>query len=267
MGSTPPTLAHSLVISANHQVTVTLPISVAWGLAGGTAVTNTVTFTSPVLAAVGSSSVTLVVAHVAPLARDDAFNVDEDSTSGLDVLGNDADANGDSLSISAVGTPDRGGTVINGGVVVSYTPELNFAGTEVFTYTVSDGHGGLDTAWVTVTVNYINDPPFFTSVPVTTATEDMPYTYAVTADDPELISGDALTVTVPTLPGWLTLTDHGDGTATLSGTPTNAHVGDHPVVLEVTDSGGLYATQSFTITVVEKPWYRMYLPLVLRNTP
>jgi len=44
-------------------------------------------------------------------------------------------------------------------------------------------------------------------------------------------------------------------------------VGDHAVVLAVTDSGGLYATQSFTITVVEKPWYRIYLPLVLRNTP
>jgi len=34
-------------------------------------------------------------------------------------------------------------------------------------------------------------------------------------------------------------------------------------VLRVTDSGGLTDTQAFTITV----WRRVYLPLVLRNTP
>ena len=51
-----------------------------------------------------------------------------------------------------------------------------------------------------------------------------------------------------TLPAWLTLTDNGDGTATLSGTPTNAEVGTHNVVLEVSD-GSLTDTQAFTITV------------------
>ena len=121
-----------------------------------------------------------------------------------------------------------------------------------------------DNNMVSVTFTVLNVAPAFTSTPVTTATQDVPYTYTATTED---ANGDAVTITAPTLPGWLTLTDHGDGTATLSGTPTNAHVGDHAVVLEVTDSGGLYATQSFTITVVEKPWYRIYLPLALRNTP
>ncbi|MBT0961739.1 Ig-like domain-containing protein, partial [Denitromonas iodatirespirans] len=54
--------------------------------------------------------------------------------------------------------------------------------------------------------------------------------------------------TAPTLPAWLTLTDNGDGTATLSGTPTNAEVGNHAVSLQVSD-GSLTATQNFTLTV------------------
>ncbi|HOS78977.1 MAG TPA: choice-of-anchor Q domain-containing protein, partial [Anaerolineae bacterium] len=77
----------------------------------------------------------------------------------------------------------------------------------------------------------------------------VPYTYEIIADDDDLAYGDVLTITAPTLPSWLTLEDHGDGTATLSGAPTNADVGEHAVVLQVTDSGGLSAMQSFTITV------------------
>jgi GPH family glycoside/pentoside/hexuronide:cation symporter len=65
-------------------------------------------------------------------------------------------------------------------------------------------------------------------------------------------------------PAWLTLTDHGDGTATLSGTPSNADVGAHPVVLRVTDA---FTEQIFTITVAERPRYYIFLPLVLRNAP
>ena len=58
-----------------------------------------------------------------------------------------------------------------------------------------------------------------------------------------------MTITAPTLPAWLTLTDNGNGTATLSGTPTNAELGVHNVVLQVTDLGALSSSQPFTITV------------------
>ena len=42
---------------------------------------------------------------------------------------------------------------------------------------------------------------------------------------------------------------HGKGPAALTGTPTNEHVGDNSIVLRATDSTGLYAEQTFTITV------------------
>jgi len=113
----------------------------------------------------------------------------------------------------------------------------------------------------------LNRAPAFTSTPVTTATQGVLYTYAITTTDPDPPYGDALTVTAPVKPAWLTLTDHGNGTATLSGTPSSAHVGDHAVVLRAIDRAGAFAEQSFTITVAEKPRYSIFLPLVLRNTP
>ena len=104
-----------------------------------------------------------------------------------------------------------------------------------------------DTQSFTITVANVNDPPSFTSTPVTGATQDSPYTYVVAATDPD---GNPLTFSEATpLPSWLTLTDNGNGTATLSGTPANGDVGPNDVDLQVSD-GSLTDTQSFTITVV-----------------
>jgi uncharacterized repeat protein (TIGR01451 family) len=145
-----------------------------------------------------------------------------------------------------VGTPDYG-SVSTDGTTVTYTPTNRTASYDaVFTYTASDGSLS-DTATVTVTVTADNDPPAFTSTPVEDATENVAYTYAITATDVD--AGDVLTISAPTRPTWLTLVDNGDGTATLSGTPTIAHVGDHPVELQVRDTVGLTDTQPFTITV------------------
>lgn len=107
-----------------------------------------------------------------------------------------------------------------------------------------------------------NVAPIFTSAPFVTTPQDALYTYtAIVKDD----NGDSLTITAPTLPAWLTFVDHGNGTATLSGTPSNAHVGQYPVGLRVTDSKGTFAEQEFAITVSEKPGFYLYIPLVSRN--
>lgn len=112
-----------------------------------------------------------------------------------------------------------------------------------------------------------NQAPFFTSTPVAAATEGLAYNYAITTDDPDVSSGDSLTITAPTLPGWLHLTDHLNGTATLEGTPSNAEVGQHSVVLRVTDSANVFVQQEFIIIVVEKPKTTVFLPLVVSNVP
>lgn len=91
-----------------------------------------------------------------------------------------------------------------------------------------------------------NDAPVFTSTPPTIVKEDEAYNYEVKTTD---ANGDKLTLTAKTKPAWLAFKDNGDGTATLSGTPTNAEVGNFPVKLSVSDKIAPDVEQSFTIIV------------------
>jgi hypothetical protein len=123
------------------------------------------------------------------------------------------------------------------------TPTAADAGSHAIVLVVSDGSLSTQQNF-TVTVNVAPD---FTSTPVTAAVQESAYTYAVTATDAN--AGDVLTITAPTRPTWLTLTPTGNGTATLTGTPHLADLGNHDVVLHVIDAEGLVAEQSFSITV------------------
>ena len=71
----------------------------------------------------------------------------------------------------------------------------------------------------TIDVGNTNDGPSFFSTPVTDVDEDAIYTYNITVTDPD--TGDTLTISAPTVPEWLTFADNGDGTAVLTGTPSN----------------------------------------------
>lgn len=111
-------------------------------------------------------TVTVTPVNDDPVAADDAFTVAEDSTTVLSVLadngnGADTDIEGDPFAITAVGAPSQGGNAaINGaGNGLIYTPAANFFGVETFSYTISDGQGGVDSAVVTMTVTAVNDAP------------------------------------------------------------------------------------------------------------
>ena len=187
-----------------------------------------------------------VTVNFAPVALDGAVAIDEDVMTTVVILGTGGlvtDSNaGDTLTITAVGTPTEGGTAVAMGNGIDYTPLLNFSGIESFTYTVSDGTT-TSTATVTVTVSSLNDAPIFTSTEITAANEDSLYTYTATVDDVDV--GDALTLSAPVLPAWLTFTP---GTGVLTGTPLNGDVGVHNVTLRVSD-GTTTVNQVFTITV------------------
>lgn len=137
--------------------------------------------------------------------------------------------------------------------VVSYVPTANFNGSDSFTVEITDNNALdplTDSIVVNVTINPENDAPTIDSTSVNSAVEDSIYTYLITASDIDV--GDVLSITADTLPGWLTLTDNGDGTALLSGTPLNDDVGNNAVTIRVLDDSGAannFATQSFTIAV------------------
>ena len=96
-----------------------------------------------------------------PDAVDDAANVAEDSgANAIDVLANDTDPNLDPLTIISVTQGTNGSVAITGGgTSVSYSPAPDFFGSDSFTYTISDGNGGMDTATVSVNVTNVNDAP------------------------------------------------------------------------------------------------------------
>ena len=92
-----------------------------------------------------------------------------------------------------------------------------------------------------------NFAPVITSTPVTAAKQDVPYSYLFTADDVD--AADIIVLSAVTKPDWLTFTyTAGQKSATLSGTPLNVNVGNHPVTLRVSD-GHMQVDQSFTIIV------------------
>ncbi|ELA7137541.1 tandem-95 repeat protein [Vibrio parahaemolyticus] len=134
----------------------------------------------------------------APVAKDDIATTQEDTAVTIDVLPNDTDVDGDTLSIQSASVPSDQGTVeiVDGKLV--FTPAENFNGDAEITYTVTDGQL-TDEAKVTVTVNPVNDAPTIKVDAVDSITEDGVNTDTVVAtltvrdtDTPE----DQLTVSL-----------------------------------------------------------------------
>ncbi|MBE9078501.1 tandem-95 repeat protein [Romeria aff. gracilis LEGE 07310] len=84
-------------------------------------------------------SVSVGAVNDAPVAVNDQVSTAVDTAVAIDVLDNDTDADGDALSVTAVGEAANGSAAINGDGTVTYTPNAGFRGDDRFTYTVSDG--------------------------------------------------------------------------------------------------------------------------------
>jgi DNA/RNA endonuclease G (NUC1) len=111
--------------------------------------------------ATGTVNIPVTAVQDPPDAVSDSSTIAEDSgANSINVLGNDSDVDGDTLTVTAVTQGARGSVAITGGGTgVSYTPAANFFGSDSFTYTIGDGQGNSDTATVNVTVNNVNDAP------------------------------------------------------------------------------------------------------------
>ncbi|HKG56005.1 MAG TPA: S8 family serine peptidase, partial [Candidatus Limnocylindrales bacterium] len=128
-----------------------------------------------------------------PIAGDDSIVTVEDTAADVDVLANDTDADGDQLVVSGTTAPAHGLATVNIDGTIHYAPAPNFAGSDAFDYTVSDGKGGTDTARVSVVVTPVNDAPVAVDDQVST-TLDTAITIDVLANDTDA-DGDPLTTT------------------------------------------------------------------------
>ena len=126
-----------------------------------------------------------------PQAVNDSVTTNEDTLRSINVLANDSDEDGDNLTISSVSSGSNGFTSIVDNQIV-YTPAANFNGIDSFSYEISDGNGGTDTATVTVNVAPVNDLPLAKNDTVTT-NSDTGLSINVLANDSD-VDGDNLTV-------------------------------------------------------------------------
>lgn len=134
----------------------------------------------------------------------------------------------------------------NGTATLTGTPLEANVGNNSVVLRATDGTTTKDQNF-TLNVISANQPLQFTSTPITTGQVGVSYSYNVTLTGN---SGATFTITATTKPSWLTITSTGNGTATLSGTPSSGNVGSNTIVLKGTD-GTSNVEQSFAINVTE----------------
>ena len=192
-----------------------------------------------------------------PVASDDQVTMAAGTTVTFDVLSNDSDPDGDSLSLTNLANSANGQALITNDDSISYTPDSGFTGTDLFTYTVADDNGGTDTATVEVTVETPNRAPSLEAMPSQTVEENSPVGMTVvqaSATDPDgdtfsygLDGADAAAFAIDSVSGEITLAASPDFEA-----PADAD-GDNTYELTVraTDADGEASDESFTVDVVD----------------
>ena len=170
----------------------------------------------------GSASTTLDITITPvndnPVANPDAVTTNEDAPVSGNILSNDADVDGDTLSVSAASVDVDGdgiadaltlgvATVLtdNGGNPIgtltvdatgafTFTPAADYDGTvPQVAYTVSDGNGGTASSTLDITITSVNDAPVANPDAVTT-NEDTPVSGNILSNDSD-VDGDSLSVT------------------------------------------------------------------------
>ena len=104
-------------------------------------------------------------ANSAPIAKEDSYSTDEDTTLNQPapgVLANDTDPDGDDLTVALVDNVAHGQLTLKPDGSFSYTPDKDFFGTDSFTYKANDGSADSGVTKATITVNPVNDPPTVT---------------------------------------------------------------------------------------------------------
>ncbi len=182
--------------------------------------------------------------NVEPIARDD-HAVSRGSIIDINVLGNDSDADADTLYVY-LGTQAQNGIVKITNNRTTYTPNQGFIGTDTFTYILSDkaGHTAVATVTVTVTAPTVdNVAPIAQDDQVTS--NGSAITIDVLSNDSDA-DGDSLAIYIGSQPQ--------NGIATIQNsraiyTPTQGFSGTDTFKYNLSDKRGHYAVGTVTVTI------------------
>ena len=178
-----------------------------------------------------------------PIAVNDLASTEEDSPVTINVLINDSDSDGDSLSVTDL-ISTQGSALINADYSITFIPSNNFYGTASITYTLSDGQGGLSTATVSVNVNAVNDSPVGNNNYANTL-EDTPVSINVLANDTD-VDGDSLDILgASAVNGAVSISENN----ILTFTPTTNFSGTELITYNIDDGQGASAEATVTVKV------------------
>ncbi|HWT12814.1 MAG TPA: Ig-like domain-containing protein [Allosphingosinicella sp.] len=194
----------TLTLAADGSYTYT-PNAAAQALDDGETAQDSFTYTASDGTASDSATLTVTVAGAndAPVANDDAASTNEETAVSGNVLANDTDVDGESLTVTNPGTyvGAYGTLTLAADGSYTYTPNAAAQGLDdgetvqdAFAYTASDGTAS-DSATLTVSVNGANDAPVANDDTASTS-EDAAVSGNVLANDTD-VDGEALTVTNP----------------------------------------------------------------------
>ena len=189
-------------------------------------------------------TVTVQAVNDAPTGSDANVTVDEDGTATLDLAPRTADVDGDPLTMSALGTASHG-NASGSGLEVTYSPDPEVSGSDVFTYTVRDPSGATASGTVTVTITPVQDPPVGGTLNVTTV-EDAPIAIDL-SDGVSDADGDSLNID--------TVGDPANGATSATGplsvdyVPVADFSGSDQFTAQIEDPDGASATVTVDVTV------------------
>ncbi|MCT4554418.1 MAG: tandem-95 repeat protein [Pelagimonas sp.] len=205
--------------------------------------------------ATSTSTVNVTVSAVNdnPVANNDTATTNEDTSVNIDVLANDSDVDGHTVSVSGANNGANGTTTVEADGSITYAPNANFSGSDGFSYFVSDGNGGTASAYVTVTVTSVNDAPVAGNDSASTA-YDTAVNIDVLTNDSDVDGGDLeITGTGAASNGTVAVDDNGTAGDTtddfLTYTPDEGFVGTDSFSYTVSDGNGGSDMATVSVTV------------------
>ncbi|HOT13928.1 MAG TPA: Ig-like domain-containing protein [Bacteroidales bacterium] len=116
---------------------------------------------APKLCSSGMIVISVINSNKAPVAVNDIFEINEDNTFSGNVLANDFDPNGGSLTALVSINPVHGAIMLNFDGTIIYTPEKDYFGKDSVQYLIcNNGSPSLcNNAWIVFTVKPVNDKP------------------------------------------------------------------------------------------------------------
>ncbi|MEJ8856075.1 Ig-like domain-containing protein [Variovorax robiniae] len=217
----------------------------------------------------GHVKVSVTPVNDPPVASDDNFSTNEDTSLVLNLIGNDTDADGDALHLVSINgvaiTPGVAQSIaVPNGMVniatdgtITFVPNANYNGPVSFDYVVADANGATDTGHVGIAVAAVNDAPHAADDNLVT-NEDTPLALDLLGNDTDP-DGEALHLVsingVAITPGIAQSIDVPNGTVDIAGDGTITFVpkADYygPVDFDyvVADAAGLTDTGHVKVTV------------------